>query len=165
MLYDYLHLIETLRPQLEKEHGLAFAYLYGSAVDQQIVHDIDIGLYDESTDKHFINFDLAIAAHYAPQKAEQQGELGDPESDILEVEEVFPPIKGREPNKPTRPFKTMAKNFLRQKVSRMSDLHYLEASDGRPIVTLPLQRGGGLPNEICGITRNQHPRENRKRQQ
>lgn len=47
---DRRHLIETLAPQLEKEHGLAFAYLYGSAIEQQTVHDIDIGLYYESTD-------------------------------------------------------------------------------------------------------------------
>ena len=39
-----------MAPQLEKEHGLAFAYLYGSAIEQQTVHDIDIGLYYESTD-------------------------------------------------------------------------------------------------------------------
>lgn len=45
---DRLHLIETLTPRLEKELNLAFAYLYGSAAEQQTVHDIDIGLYYES---------------------------------------------------------------------------------------------------------------------
>ena len=47
---DRLKLVETIVSQLEKEHDLAFAYLYGSAVEQQTVHDIDIGLYYESTD-------------------------------------------------------------------------------------------------------------------
>ena len=47
---DRLHLIETVTPRLEKEPSLAFAYLYGSAAEQQTVHDIDIGLYYESTE-------------------------------------------------------------------------------------------------------------------
>lgn len=47
---DRLHLIETLTPQLEQEPSLAFAYLYGSATDQQTVHDVDIGLYYQATD-------------------------------------------------------------------------------------------------------------------
>jgi len=47
---DRLHLIETVTPRLEKEPNLAFAYLYGSAAEQQTVHDIDIGLYYESTE-------------------------------------------------------------------------------------------------------------------
>ena len=46
---DRLQLIATIVPQLEKEHDLAFAYLYGSAVAQQKVHDVDIGLYYRST--------------------------------------------------------------------------------------------------------------------
>jgi predicted nucleotidyltransferase len=47
---DRPKLVETIVSQLEKEHDLAFAYLYGSAVEQQTVHDIDVGLYYESTD-------------------------------------------------------------------------------------------------------------------
>ena len=47
---DRLHLIETLTPQLEKESNLAFAYLYGSSTEQQTVHDVDIGLYYQTTD-------------------------------------------------------------------------------------------------------------------
>ena len=47
---DRLHLIETLTAQLEKEPNLAFAYLYGSAAEQQTAHDVDIGLYYESTE-------------------------------------------------------------------------------------------------------------------
>ena len=41
-----------------------------------------------------MNFDPAIAAHHAFQHAEQQGELGDFESDILEAEEIFSTIQG-----------------------------------------------------------------------
>ena len=47
---DRLKLVGTIVPQLEKEHDLAFAYLFGSAVDQQTAHDVDIGLYYQSTD-------------------------------------------------------------------------------------------------------------------
>jgi predicted nucleotidyltransferase len=60
---DRVHLIETLRPQLEKEHGLAFTYLYGSALEQQTVHDIDIGLYYESTDSLPTSDQMLTLAH------------------------------------------------------------------------------------------------------
>jgi len=60
---DRLHLIETLGPQLEKEPNLAFAYLYGSAVEQQTVHDIDIGLYYESTDSLPSSDQMLTLAH------------------------------------------------------------------------------------------------------
>lgn len=43
-----------------------------------------------------MNFDPAIAAHQALQQAEQQGELGDLESDILEAEETFSTDQGQE---------------------------------------------------------------------
>jgi len=43
-----------------------------------------------------MNFDPAIAAHQALQQAEQQGELGDVESEILEAEEVFSTVQGQE---------------------------------------------------------------------
>ena len=41
-----------------------------------------------------MNFDPAIAAHHALQQAEQRGELGDLESDILEAEEIFSTVQG-----------------------------------------------------------------------
>ena len=41
-----------------------------------------------------MNFDPAIAAHQALQQAEQQGELGDLEADILEAEETFSTDQG-----------------------------------------------------------------------
>ena len=41
-----------------------------------------------------MNFDPAIAAHQALQQAEEQGELGDFEEDILEAEEIFSTIQG-----------------------------------------------------------------------
>ncbi len=41
-----------------------------------------------------MNFDPAIAAHQALQQAEEQGELGDFEEDILEAEETFSTIQG-----------------------------------------------------------------------
>ncbi|MDH5564935.1 MAG: hypothetical protein OEY91_15105 [Nitrospirota bacterium] len=41
-----------------------------------------------------MNFDPAIAAHQALQQAEQQGELGDWESDILDAEETFSTDQG-----------------------------------------------------------------------
>ncbi len=41
-----------------------------------------------------MNFDPAIAAHEALQQAEEQGELGDFEDDILEAEETFSTIQG-----------------------------------------------------------------------
>ncbi|MDH5429835.1 MAG: hypothetical protein OEY57_16860 [Nitrospirota bacterium] len=41
-----------------------------------------------------MNFDPAIAAHQALQHAEQQGELGDFETDILEAEEIFSTVQG-----------------------------------------------------------------------
>ncbi len=41
-----------------------------------------------------MNFDPAIAAHQALQQAEEQGELGDFEDDILESEEIFSTIQG-----------------------------------------------------------------------
>jgi len=43
-----------------------------------------------------MNFDPAIAAHQALQQAQQQGELGDLESDILEAEEAFSTDQGQE---------------------------------------------------------------------
>jgi hypothetical protein len=43
-----------------------------------------------------MNFDPAIAANQALQQAEQQGELGDLESDILEAEETFSTDQGQE---------------------------------------------------------------------
>ncbi len=42
-----------------------------------------------------MNFDPAIAATQALQQAEQQGELGDLESDILEAEEIFSTDQGQ----------------------------------------------------------------------
>ncbi|MEX0829413.1 MAG: hypothetical protein WD032_04160 [Nitrospirales bacterium] len=42
-----------------------------------------------------MNFDPAIAANQALQQAEQQGELGDLESDILEAEEIFSTDQGQ----------------------------------------------------------------------
>lgn len=41
-----------------------------------------------------MNFDPAIAAHQALQQAEELGELGDFEEDILEAEETFSTIQG-----------------------------------------------------------------------
>ncbi len=41
-----------------------------------------------------MNFDPAIAAHQALQQAEEQGELGNFEEDILEAEEIFSTIQG-----------------------------------------------------------------------
>ena len=41
-----------------------------------------------------MNFDPAIAAHQALQQAEQQGELGDFETAILEAEEIFSTEQG-----------------------------------------------------------------------
>ncbi len=41
-----------------------------------------------------MNFDPAIAAHQALQQAEEQGELGDFEDEILESEEIFSTIQG-----------------------------------------------------------------------
>jgi hypothetical protein len=41
-----------------------------------------------------MNFDPAIAAHQALQHAEEHGELGDLESDILEAEETFSTDQG-----------------------------------------------------------------------
>ncbi len=41
-----------------------------------------------------MNFDPAIAAHQALQQAEESGELGDYEDDILEAEEIFSTIQG-----------------------------------------------------------------------
>ena len=43
-----------------------------------------------------MNFDPAIAAHQALQHAEQRGELGDLEDDILEAEEIFSTDQGQE---------------------------------------------------------------------
>lgn len=43
-----------------------------------------------------MNFDPAIAAHHALQQAEQHGELGDFESEILEAEEIFSTDQGQE---------------------------------------------------------------------
>ncbi|TFG60261.1 MAG: hypothetical protein E4H32_08895 [Nitrospirales bacterium] len=43
-----------------------------------------------------MNFDPAIAANQALQQAEQQGELGDLASDILEAEEVFSTDQGQD---------------------------------------------------------------------
>ena len=43
-----------------------------------------------------MNFDPAIAAHHALQQAEQHGELGDLESEILEAEEIFSTDQGQE---------------------------------------------------------------------
>ena len=51
-----------------------------------------------------MNFDPAIAARQALQKAEQEGELGDLEDDILETEETFSSIQGPEA---TRAYKTL----------------------------------------------------------
>ncbi len=61
---DRLTLVETIVAQLEKEHDLAFAYLYGSAVEQQTVHDIDIGLYYESTDSLPTSDQMITLAHH-----------------------------------------------------------------------------------------------------
>lgn len=59
---DRLKLVGTIVPQLEKEHDLAFAYFYGSAVEQQTAHDVDIGLYYESTNSlPTIEQNLALA--------------------------------------------------------------------------------------------------------
>lgn len=41
-----------------------------------------------------MNFDPAIAAHQALQQAEQQRELGDFETAILEAEEIFSTVQG-----------------------------------------------------------------------
>ena len=41
-----------------------------------------------------MNFDPAIAAHHALQQAEEQGELGDFETEILEAEEIFSTVQG-----------------------------------------------------------------------
>jgi predicted nucleotidyltransferase len=60
---DRLKLVGTIVSQLEKEHNLAFAYLYGSAVEQQSVHDIDIGLYYESTDSLPTSDQMLTLAH------------------------------------------------------------------------------------------------------
>lgn len=38
-------LIRRLADELEKEPGIGFAYLHGSALDSETVHDIDVGLY------------------------------------------------------------------------------------------------------------------------
>ncbi len=43
-----------------------------------------------------MNFDPAIAAHQALQQAEQLGELGDFEPDILEAEETFSTDQGQD---------------------------------------------------------------------
>ena len=43
-----------------------------------------------------MNFDPAIAASQALQQAEQQGELGDLESEVLEAEEIFSTDQGQD---------------------------------------------------------------------
>ncbi len=60
---DRLKLVGTIVSQLEKEPNLAFAYLYGSAVEQQTVHDIDIGLYYESADSLPSSDQILTLAH------------------------------------------------------------------------------------------------------
>ncbi len=51
-----------------------------------------------------MNFDPAIAARQALQQAEQQGELGELEDDILETEETFSSVQGPEA---TRAYKAL----------------------------------------------------------
>lgn len=38
-------LVCRLRAELEKEAAVVFAYLYGSLLDSETVHDVDVGLY------------------------------------------------------------------------------------------------------------------------
>jgi uncharacterized protein len=38
-------LLFRLSAELEKESGIAFAYLHGSLLDSDAVHDVDVGLY------------------------------------------------------------------------------------------------------------------------
>lgn len=38
-------LVRHLKAELEKESEIRFAYLYGSVLDSDIVHDVDVGLY------------------------------------------------------------------------------------------------------------------------
>lgn len=40
-------LVRRLAAELEKESAIGFAYLYGSLLDSETVHDIDVGLYFE----------------------------------------------------------------------------------------------------------------------
>ncbi|WP_454062690.1 hypothetical protein [Candidatus Nitrospira salsa] len=51
-----------------------------------------------------MNFDPAVAARQALQQAEQHGELGELEDDILEVEETFSSVQGPEA---TRAYKAL----------------------------------------------------------
>jgi predicted nucleotidyltransferase len=45
-------LVRQLSTELEKEPAVRFAYLYGSLLDSETVHDIDVGLYlREPTDQ------------------------------------------------------------------------------------------------------------------
>jgi predicted nucleotidyltransferase len=38
-------LVRRLAEELAKEHTIRFAYLYGSVLDSDTVHDVDVGLY------------------------------------------------------------------------------------------------------------------------
>ena len=38
-------LVRRLAAELEKESAVAFAYLHGSLLDSEAVHDVDVGLY------------------------------------------------------------------------------------------------------------------------
>ncbi len=51
-----------------------------------------------------MNFDPAVAARQALEQAEQQGELGEREDDILETEETFSSVQGPEA---TRAYKSL----------------------------------------------------------
>jgi predicted nucleotidyltransferase len=43
-------LVCRLTAELEKESAVAFAYLHGSLLDSEIVHDVDVGLYLRESD-------------------------------------------------------------------------------------------------------------------
>ena len=84
--------------------------------------------------KALMNFDPAIAAHQALQQAEQQGELGDLKSDILEAEEIFSTDQGQEAKQAYETLQQFGEQLPKGKmVSRIFNLYYVAASHGRPL--------------------------------
>ncbi len=55
-------IFDRLALELAKEPGIVFAYVYGSAVDSEWVHDVDVGLYlDDSQLPRRFEFSCALA--------------------------------------------------------------------------------------------------------
>ncbi len=58
-----------------------------------------------------MNFDPAVAARQALQQAENQGELGELEDDILEAEETFSSVQGPEATRAYKALQEFGKNL------------------------------------------------------